>query len=55
MHSYQPSAEDILKIANSDLFIYVGGESDKWVDKALKEGGNPKRKGRRRSGRHGKV
>ncbi len=44
MHSYQPSAEDILNIAKSDLFIYVGGESDKWVDKALKESGNPKRK-----------
>ena len=44
MHSYQPSAEDILKIAGCDLFIYVGGESDKWVDKALQEGGNPKRK-----------
>ena len=44
MHSYQPSAEDILRIANCDLFIYVGGESDKWVDKGLKEGGNPKRK-----------
>ena len=44
MHSYQPSAEDILRIATCDLFIYVGGESDKWVDKALKEGGNPKRK-----------
>ena len=44
MHSYQPSAEDILHIANCDLFIYVGGESDKWVDKGLKEGGNPKRK-----------
>ena len=44
MHSYQPSAEDILRLANCDLFIYVGGESDKWVDKALKEGGNPKRK-----------
>ena len=44
MHSYQPGAEDILRIANCDLFIYVGGESDKWVDKALKEGGNPKRK-----------
>lgn len=44
MHSYQPSAEDILKIAKSDLFIYVGGESDKWVDKALKESGNPKRR-----------
>lgn len=44
MHSYQPSAEDILAIANCDLFIYVGGESDKWVDKALKESSNPKRK-----------
>ena len=44
MHSYQPSAEDILRIANCDLFLYVGGESDKWVDKALKEGGNPKRR-----------
>ena len=44
MHSYQPSAEDILHIANCDLFIYVGGESDKWVDKALQKGGNPKRK-----------
>ena len=44
MHSYQPSAEDILRIANCNLFIYVGGESDKWVDKALKEGGNPERK-----------
>ena len=44
MHSYQPSVEDILKIAGCDLFIYVGGESDKWVDKALQEGGNPKQK-----------
>jgi len=44
MHSYQPSAEDILRIANCDLFLYVGGESDKWVDKALKESGNPKRR-----------
>ena len=35
-HSFQPSAEDILKIASSDLFIYVGGESDKWVEDALK-------------------
>ena len=44
MHSYQPSAEDILRIANCDLFLYVGGESDKWVNKALKESGNPKRR-----------
>ena len=37
LHSYQPSAEDILKIATCDIFIYVGGESDTWVDSALQE------------------
>ena len=36
MHSYQPTAEDIVKISSCDIFIYVGGESDKWVDDALK-------------------
>ena len=36
LHSYQPTVEDIAKIAICDLFIYVGGESDKWVDDALK-------------------
>ena len=36
MHSYQPTAEDIVKISSCDVFIYVGGESDKWVDDALK-------------------
>ena len=35
LHSYQPSAEDMLKIADCDLFIYAGGESDSWVDDAL--------------------
>ena len=40
LHSYQPNAEDISKIANCDLFIYVGGESDEWVDDALKEAPN---------------
>ena len=37
LHSYQPTAEDILKISTCDLFIYVGGESDEWVEDALKE------------------
>ena len=37
LHSYQPTAEDITKIANCDLFVYVGGESDGWVNDALKE------------------
>lgn len=44
LHSYQPSADDILKVTNADLFIYVGGESDEWVEKALKEAKNPKMK-----------
>lgn len=37
LHSYQPTAEDIRKILECDLFIYVGGESDAWVEDALKE------------------
>ncbi|MCR5649666.1 MAG: metal ABC transporter substrate-binding protein [Lachnospiraceae bacterium] len=37
LHSYQPTADDILKISNCDMFIYVGGESDEWVEDALKE------------------
>ena len=40
LHSYQPTAQDILKISSCDLFIYVGGESDEWVDDALKEAVN---------------
>ncbi len=35
MHSFQPTAADMLTISNSDLFIYVGGESDEWVEDAL--------------------
>lgn len=37
LHSYQPTAEDIMKIATCDIFIYVGGESDSWVEDALTE------------------
>ena len=37
MHSYQPSIQDIAKINQSDLFIYVGGESDAWVEDSLVE------------------
>ncbi|MBR1914069.1 MAG: zinc ABC transporter substrate-binding protein [Lachnospiraceae bacterium] len=44
LHSYQPSAEDIMKIGKADIFIYVGGESDEWVEDALKEASNPDRK-----------
>ena len=37
LHSYQPTADDVMKITNCDMFIYVGGESDDWVDEALKD------------------
>ena len=40
MHSYQPTADDIVNISSCDVFIYVGGESDKWVDDALKTATN---------------
>ena len=40
LHSYQPTAADILKISTCDLFVYVGGESDAWVEDALKEATN---------------
>ena len=40
LHSYQPTVDDIMKISNSDMFIYVGGESDEWVEDALKEATN---------------
>ena len=40
LHSYQPSAQDIVKISGCDLFIYVGGESDEWVERALEQSTN---------------
>ncbi len=40
LHSYQPTADDVMKISNCDLFIYVGGESDEWVDDALEQAKN---------------
>lgn len=37
LHNYEPSAEDIKKIKESDLFVYLGSHSDKWADKILSE------------------
>lgn len=39
LHNFQPKSDDILAIAKCKLFIYVGGESDEWVDEVL--AGNP--------------
>ena len=41
LHSYQPSADDIIKISTSDLFIFVGGESDFWVEDIISGARNP--------------
>lgn len=40
LHSYQPTADDILKISTCDMFIYVGGESDEWVEDVLDKATN---------------
>lgn len=39
-HSFQPSAEDMVKISDCDVFIYVGGESEEWADKSLENARN---------------
>lgn len=31
LHDYEPTPQDIISIKESDIFIYVGGESDSWV------------------------
>ena len=40
LHNYQPTADDIMKISTCDLFVYVGGESDEWVEDALENAVN---------------
>ncbi|MGN0528992.1 MAG: metal ABC transporter substrate-binding protein [Eubacterium sp.] len=40
LHNFQPTADDIINISDCDMFIYTGGESDKWVDDALKQAKN---------------
>ena len=34
-HSYEPTPADILKVQSCDLFLYLGGESDQWVETIL--------------------
>lgn len=42
LHSFQPTVDDVITITNCDVFIYVGGESDSWVDDVLAESKNDK-------------
>ena len=40
LHNYQPNIQDIAKLSECDLFVFVGGESDKWVQKAVSQAKN---------------
>ncbi len=44
LHSYTPSAADLRDIASCDLFMFVGGDSDEWTERALAQKGNPNRR-----------
>ncbi len=35
VHSFDPTSQDIIRIQNADLFLYVGGENDTWVESVL--------------------
>ena len=41
-HSFEPTPKDIKKANAADLFVYVGGDSDEWVDRILKSVDNKK-------------
>lgn len=43
VHSYEPTPKDVIGIQSSDLFLYVGGESDGWVDGVLRDMDTPVR------------
>lgn len=44
LHNFQPSTKDMIDISECDLLIYVGGESDGWIKKALLNSTNPNQK-----------
>ena len=35
VHSFDPTSQDIIRVQNADLFLYVGGENDTWVENVL--------------------
>ena len=44
MHSYQPSMDDAKAISKCDLLVYVGGESDEWIEDSVKDAANKDKK-----------
>lgn len=41
LHSYEPTAQDIIRIGSADIFIYVGGVSDDWAENVIRSANNP--------------
>ena len=42
LHNYSPTAKTLLALSEADVFIAIGGESDKkWVDDAIESAQNP--------------
>ncbi len=35
VHTFDPTTEDIIKVQECDVFIYIGGENEAWVDTVL--------------------
>lgn len=35
MHDYEPTPDNIKKLKESDLFIYIGGESEHWIENLI--------------------
>ncbi len=44
LHSYEPTAQDIIKIGSADIFIYGGGVSDDWAEGVIQSANNPELK-----------
>ena len=41
LHSFEPTAKDILALSGADMFVYIGGASDEWAENAVKASQNP--------------
>lgn len=40
IHSFEPTAQDLITLSQADLFVCIGGVSDAWVDKAISSAEN---------------
>ncbi len=38
LHSFEPTAKDMVRVQSADLFFYNGGESEAWVEQFLESG-----------------